>query len=256
MKSISESYQLIALSLFSSAATLSLVLTRCCAGELRAQADRDPRIDPVSMPGLTFAVLLVSVAVTIWTSVVVRLATFSLYVVVYGDGGALIGVVVSSVLTACFFQYEKSLGAFLGTIPGTSGLVPSPDVDEPEVDTGATSNSRVCARSWRRRWWLAQNTACQQAGVCLAGIVCPVVDVDLSHPPLSRGSAVLIAIRVSEVAFVWVVSSGGANGAPVPSGPVATEQQPREDEPGTMENIPPGAANILANCFLASIIFI
>ena len=58
---------------------------------------------------------------------------------------------------------------------------------------------------------------------------------------------------------MWVVSSGGANGAPVPSGPVATEQQPwqpREDEPGTMENIPPGAANILANCFLACFVMV
>jgi hypothetical protein len=250
---------LIAFSLFSSATTLSLILTRCCAGELRARANREPRTDPVSMPGLTFAVLLAGVAVTLWTSVVVRLATFSLYVVVFGDGGALTGVVVSSVLTICFFQYEKSLGAFLGTIPGTSGLVPVPDADEPVEDSGATNDSRVCARSWRRRWWLAQNAACQQAGVCLAGMVCPAVDVDLSHPPLSRGSALLIAIRISELAFVWVVSTGGTNGAPVPSGPVATEQQPqesREDQPAVIANIPPDAANILANCLLACFVML
>lgn len=111
---------LIALSLFSSACTLSLAFTRCCAGELSTLAARQPRADPSCMTGLTFVVLLLGVICTLWISTVVRMATFSLYVVAYGDVGALTCAAVSSLLTACFFQYEKSLGAFLGTHPGVT----------------------------------------------------------------------------------------------------------------------------------------
>lgn len=95
-------------------------------------------------------------------------------------------------------------------------------------------------------------------------MICPAVDLDLSHPPLSRGSALLIAIRVSELAFVWVLSNGGTNGASVPSGPITAEQQstqqdrqnPREDEPMVMQNLLPDAANILANCFLGCFVMV
>jgi hypothetical protein len=247
---------LIALSLFSSATTLSLTFTRCCAGELRARAERQPRTDPICMPGLTFAVLLSGVILTLWTSTVVRMATFSLYVVVFGDVGALATLIASSLLTACFFQYEKSLGAFLGVLPGTSGLVLAP-----EEDTASSNGSRICTGGLGQ-WWFGHNMAFQQAGVCLAGMVCPAVDLDLSHPPLSRGSALLIAIRVSELAFLWVVSSGGANGSrSIPSGPVAAEQQPKlssrqEEEPVALEDLPSDAANILANCLLACFVMV
>ena len=244
---------LIAFSLFSSATTLSLIFTRCCAGELRARAERQPRTDPVCMPGLTFAVLLAGVILTLWTSTVVRMATFSLYVVVFGDMGALATIMVSSLFTACFFQYEKSLGAFLGVLPGTSGLVVSP-----EEDTELNNGSRICT-GVLGQWWFAHNTACQQAGVCLAGMVCPAVDLDLSHPPLSRGSALLIAIRVSELAFLWVVSTGGENGS-IPSGPVAAEQHPKlsssQEEPVAMEDLASDATNMLANCLLACFVMV
>jgi hypothetical protein len=121
---------LIGLSLFSASLTLSLTFTRCCAGELRARAERQPRADPLRMPGLTFAVLLLGVLATLWISTIVRIATFSLYVVVFGDAGALTSVITTSLLTVCFFQYEKNLDAFLGTLPGTTpyptALLPSP----------------------------------------------------------------------------------------------------------------------------------
>ena len=68
---------------------------------------------------------------------------------------------------------------------GTSGLVPLADAEEEEEegDTRPGGGRNSC----RRRWRLAQDTTFQQAGVCLAGILCPV-DLDLSHPPLSRGN--------------------------------------------------------------------
>ena len=194
---------------------------------------------------------------------------------------------------------------------GTSGLVPLADAEEEEEEEGDTRPGGARS-SCRRQWRLAQDTTCQQAGVCLAGILCPV-DLDLSHPPLSRGnfaarrtcvgflrgmdwretqhsscgyqdrlrsttgtqrarfeiewmdgrtgSALLIAIRMSELAFVWVASAGGANGAPVPSGPVQGDQaaaadEPREDEPTILENLPPDAANILADCFIGCFVLV
>jgi hypothetical protein len=69
---------------------------------------------------------------------------------------------------------------------GTSGLVPLADAEEEEEEEGDTRPGGARS-SCRRQWRLAQDTTCQQAGVCLAGILCPV-DLDLSHPPLSRGN--------------------------------------------------------------------
>ena len=100
----------------------------------------------------------------------------------------------SGALTIFFFPYERQMGAFLGDGAATAGLL-APAAPPPAAQAQEGPVARLQRRVEEKR---------QLCGVCLAGVL-SVPDIDLSQPPLARGPALLIFLRISSVAFVWVV---------------------------------------------------
>ena len=100
----------------------------------------------------------------------------------------------STALTAFFFPYERQMGAFLGDHAATAGLL-APAAPAPAAQAQEGPIARLQRRVEEKR---------QLCGVCAAGVL-SVPDIDLSQPPLARGPALLIFLRISSVAFVWVV---------------------------------------------------
>ena len=88
------------------------------------------------------------------------------------------------------------MGAFLGDGAATAGLL-APAAPPPAAQ--AQDEGGPIARLQRR-----VEEKRQLCGVCAAGVL-SVPDIDLSQPPLARGPALLIFLRISSVAFVWVV---------------------------------------------------
>ena len=87
------------------------------------------------------------------------------------------------------------MGAFLGDHAATAGLL-APAAPPPAAQA---QDEGPIARLQRR-----VEEKRQLCGVCAAGVL-SVPDIDLSQPPLARGPALLLFLRISSVAFVWVV---------------------------------------------------
>eukprot|EP01047_Picozoa_sp_COSAG01_P071704 COSAG01_NODE_11201_length_1983_cov_2.488323_1_plen_159_part_10 len=150
----------------------------------------------------------------------------------------------STLFVAGFLAHESQLHAFAGPRAHTSGLWPPSMCAHGGGGGGggggahAPPPSSVVARL--RAKLRLRPVAQQLVGVALVAALCPV-DIDLRFAPISRGSGLLLLLRVTELSFVWI----GARGALI--------LRAAPGLPALVTSVPSQVANLLADATLAGL---
>jgi hypothetical protein len=153
----------------------------------------------------------------------------------------------STLFVAGFLAHESQLHAFAGPRAHTSGLVCAHGGGGGGGGGGGSGGgggahapppSAVVARL--RAKLRLRPGAQQLVGVALVAALCPV-DIDLRFAPISRGSGLLLLLRVTELSFVWI----GARGALI--------LRAAPGLPALVTSVPSQVANLLADTTLAGL---